>query len=257
MTCTLTVLGCSGGIGQGLRTTAFLLNEDTLIDCGTGVGDLTLDQLRKIDRVFLTHSHLDHITSLPFMLDAVGAERQRPLEVFGLAETLDVLKNHIFNNLVWPDFTRIPSSAKPWVTLNPLTVGQQVIRPEFKLTALPASHSIPGIGYAIESELSALVFTGDSGPCSAFWEAISQLNSLKHLIVETSFIDAEADLAKISGHYHPTQLVNNLNNLTSPDTQVWISHLKPGSESQIFSEILKLSTGKKPHQLAPGQKIHF
>ncbi len=110
----LKVLGCSGGIGGAQpRTTSFLLDDDILIDCGTGVGDLTLDELARIDHVFLTHAHLDHIAALPLMIDSVGELRQAPVQVHATPETIRILHSHIFNWLVWPDFSAIPDHHQP------------------------------------------------------------------------------------------------------------------------------------------------
>lgn len=149
MICTLKVLGCSGGIAKDLRTTSFLLNENILIDAGTGVGDLTLDQLRKIDYLFLTHSHLDHICSLPFLLDAVGVKRDKPLRVFGIRQTIEALQTHIFNNVIWPDFTKIPSPEYPCITTEIIQINQTIKLGEVEITALPVNHSIPANGYWI------------------------------------------------------------------------------------------------------------
>ena len=98
------VLGCSGAIAKDCKTTSFLLDGDILIDAGTGLGDLTLDEMRRIEHVLLTHSHLDHVAALPLMVDAVGASRARPLQIHGLPETIHALKAHIFNDVIWPDF---------------------------------------------------------------------------------------------------------------------------------------------------------
>ena len=78
------VLGCSGAIAKECRTTSFLIDDDVLIDAGTGVGDLTLSEMRCIDHVFLTHSHLDHVAALPLMVDAVAASRSTPIKVHAL-----------------------------------------------------------------------------------------------------------------------------------------------------------------------------
>ena len=119
----LRVLGCSGGIGGGLRTTSFLLGKHTLIDAGTGVGDLSVAELSQIDHLFLTHTHLDHIAMLPLLVDTVGAMRDRPLMVYATQATLDILRAHVFNWLVWPDFTEIPNKAAPWMQFVPFEVG--------------------------------------------------------------------------------------------------------------------------------------
>ncbi|WP_062308158.1 3',5'-cyclic-nucleotide phosphodiesterase [Polynucleobacter sinensis] len=248
MTCTFRVLGCSGGISQDLRTTSFLINDNILIDAGTGVGDLTLDELRKIDYLFLTHSHLDHICSLPLMLDAVGVNRPKPLIVYGIAHTIQALRSHIFNDVIWPDFTKIPSLEKPCVAFETIKIGQTVSVDHVQITALPVNHSIPANGYWIDSGEGALVFSGDTGPSKEFWEAInSNINSkkikndrtqdyLQHLIIETSFTNTEQELAKLSGHYHPESLVMNVQKLNSL-CSIWITHLKPDEAPKIMQEI--------------------
>ena len=118
------VLGCSGAIARDCRTTAFLIDQDTLIDAGTGVGDLTREEMLRIDDVFLTHAHLDHIACLPLMVDTIASGRAgRPLRVHALPHTLAALRQHVFNNLIWPDFTRLPCPDAPLLTFNPIDIG--------------------------------------------------------------------------------------------------------------------------------------
>jgi cAMP phosphodiesterase len=252
MVCTLQVLGCSGGIGKDLRTTAFLLNDNILIDAGTGVGDLTLGELRKIDYLFLTHSHLDHICSLPFILDVVGVNRPKPLRVFGIKHTIDALKQHILNDVIWPDFTKIPSLEKPSVVFTEIHLDETITLGKISIIALPVNHSIPGNGYWIDSGAGALVFSGDTGSSPEFWQAVNKLNQnskidaiakstnnrdyLQHLIIETSFTNIESELAKISGHYHPELLVADLEKLNIA-CNVWITHLKPDEAINIMAEL--------------------
>jgi phosphoribosyl 1,2-cyclic phosphodiesterase len=118
----LKVLGCSGGIGGTHRTTSMLLDEDILIDAGTGVGDLSLNEMAKIDHVFVTHSHLDHVTSIPFIVDSVGYMRSKPLTVHATQPTQEILKQHLFNWKLWPDFSEIPSKSKPHMRHQNLSV---------------------------------------------------------------------------------------------------------------------------------------
>ena len=100
----LRILGCSGGIGGDLRTTSMLLDDDVLIDAGTGVGDLSIGALAAIDHIFLTHSHMDHVACVPFVADTVGWLREKPITVHATRATLDILKEHLFNWKLWPDF---------------------------------------------------------------------------------------------------------------------------------------------------------
>ena len=250
MTNHLRVLGCSGGIGADLRTTSLLLNEHILIDAGTGVGDLSLDELRKIDHVFLTHSHLDHICSLPLMADAVGGSRDKPLKVYGIYETIHALQEHIFNNVIWPDFTKIPDAKHPFISLHLIEVNEPMKLGQITITALPVDHSIAANAYAISSDTGTLVFSGDTGVSEDFWKAVNQQKQLKHLIIETSFLDQEEKLAMISGHLSPSLLMSELGKLNPqachPEAKIWVCHLKPDGGDAIMHEIESLSSHSKP-----------
>ncbi len=124
ITMKLTVLGCSGGIGSGRHTTSLLVDDDILIDAGSGITTLDFEQLLKIDHVFLTHAHLDHVLGLPLLLDSVGDLRGAPVTVHALPEVLEVLSTHLFNWHLWPDFRDIPSAEAPWLRFEPLGFGE-------------------------------------------------------------------------------------------------------------------------------------
>ena len=142
----LRVLGCSGSIGgQHNRTTSFLVDQDILIDAGTGVGDLSLPELTLIDHIFVTHSHLDHVNSIAFFLDSVGALRPKPVTVYAMAPTIETLKKHLFNWDIWPDFTQIPTPEQPWLRYHEIDVGTVITLGGRKITALPAIHTVPGL----------------------------------------------------------------------------------------------------------------
>ena len=254
----LRILGCSGGIGKDLRTTSLLLDDDILIDAGTGVGDLSLDEMAKIDTIFLTHSHLDHIVSVPLLIDSVGARRDKPIRVFGLSTTIEALQQHIFNNVIWPDFSKIPSVDRPFLKLYTLNVGEVIAVDTRQITVLPASHSVAAVGYAITAGQSTVAFSGDSGPCPAFWDAIQTMAGLKHLIVETSFTDKDHVLADLSSHYCPISLSQTFQPI-DPAVQLWISHLKPGQAEQIMSELnhSERLAKKAPKPLIAGQVLVF
>ena len=140
------VLGCSGAIAKDCRTTSFLLDHDVLVDAGTGVGDLSLEEMAGIDHVLLTHSHLDHIAALPLMVDAVAARRATPLQIHALQATIDALKTHIFNNVIWPDFSILPTPAAPFISFHPLELGQTLLLAGKQIEALPAAHTVPAVG---------------------------------------------------------------------------------------------------------------
>ena len=141
------VLGCSEGIdGRHLRTTSMLVDQDILIDAGTGVADLTLAELAMIDHVFITHSHLDHIAALPLMIDSVADMRHTPVTVYATTATLQILQNHVFNWAIWPDFSEISIRETPVMRYKAIRVGQKTRFGSRIITPLPAEHSVPAVG---------------------------------------------------------------------------------------------------------------
>ena len=237
------ILGCSGGIGGELRTTAMLTDDDILIDAGSGVGDLSMDALLKIDHIFITHSHLDHIAFIPFLLDTVMGIRAEPVTVHASKETLAILRNHIFNWKVWPDFNAIPSAEAPFLRYNEIKLGETITLQGRKITALPANHVVPAVGYQLDSGVASLVFTGDTTSCDALWVAVNKINNLKYLIIETAFRNNEFELAKLSKHLCPSLLEAELGKLSLKNIEVYITHLKPGEGETIMHEIAESNLG--------------
>lgn len=252
----LRVLGCSGGIEAGARTTSFLLDHDILLDAGTGVQDLDLTELAAIDHIFITHSHLDHITSLPLLIDSVGNLRDKPLVVHALPETLEALKTHIFNWVIWPDFTQIPSPEQPWLVFAPFALGDAIELQGRVIRALPANHTVPAVGFLVSSGQASLAFTGDTGPNDAFWAQLNQVANLRYLIIENAFSNREESLARASRHLFPIQLGEELDKLTH-HTQVLITHLKPSDRATIAREVLSVGGRFAPRILQTGDVFEF
>jgi len=244
------VLGCSGAIAKDCRTTSFLVDGDVLIDAGTGVGDLTLAEMGDVDHVMLTHSHLDHVAALPLMVDAVASQRTTPLTVYGLPGTLAALQAHIFNNVIWPDFTRIPSREAPFVRFQTISIGQCLAINGKHIEVMSAIHTVPACGYAVSHGQSACwVFTGDTECNPAFWTRLAQLN-VGMLVIETAFSNREKDLAKRSLHLSPSALAAELDNIASNRSfPIYITHTKPAETEQIMTEI------QQPDAIIP-QPIH-
>lgn len=242
------VLGCSGSIGKDCRTTSFLLDDDLLLDAGTGVGDLTLDEMSRITHVLLTHSHLDHVAALPFMIDAVAASRHTPLHVHAPQATIDALKAHIFNNIIWPDFSRIPSAAKPFLCFHPLVPGQTLTLGGKHIEVLSAVHTVPAVGYAIRRSAgqSHWVYTGDTERNPALWQRLNQLD-VALLVIETAFSNGSADLAQRSLHLCPQTLAAELA-CRAPDQHypIYITHTKPAETARVMVEIKALLQATQP-----------
>lgn len=251
------ILGCSGGIGgRGFRTTSLLVDDDVLIDCGTGVGELSIDELVRVDHVFLTHSHLDHIAGLPLLIDTVGELRNQPLTVHASEPTLEILRTHIFNWAIWPDFSEIPSPGAPHLGYQALRLGVPVRLGAREFTALPATHTVPAVGYRLDSGAASLVYSGDTGPCPALWEVVNRIANLRYLLIETAFPDRDRHLATISKHLCPAMLAGELSRLERP-AEIYITHLKPGQSELTMCEIEAALSRFAPRMLENDQIFEF
>ncbi|HEY1773376.1 MAG TPA: 3',5'-cyclic-nucleotide phosphodiesterase [Gammaproteobacteria bacterium] len=246
------ILGCSGGIGAELRTTSMLVDEDTLIDAGTGLGDLTLDEMRQIRHVFFTHSHLDHTCGLPLLIDTIFDHLKTPLTVYGRVETLDAVRKHIFNWVMWPDFGELPGKHNPVLAYRPLALGERITLRERQFHMIEVDHTVPGAGYILERKGKVFAFTGDTYTNDTFWKAANAYPRIDALMVETAFANSNRKLADLAKHYCPETLAEDLKKFKH-DCPIYITHLKPGSEDVIFQEILAALPKRKVHRLKGGE----
>ena len=253
----LTVLGCSGSIGgNDFQTTSMLVDDDILIDAGTGVTSLRIEQLARIDHVFITHSHLDHIACLPFISDTVGELRDKPLIVYTTAETRAIIEAHIFNWVIWPDFSQIPTPEQPFIRFQTIELGEIIHLGERQITALPAAHTVPAVGYQIDSGKASLVFTGDTSSNAALWEQVNQISNLRYLIIETAFANKDIELAELSKHFCPQTLADELRCLTR-DAEIFITHLKPAQTALTTAELMQIGGRFTVQVLQPQQIFDF
>ncbi len=252
----LTVLGCYGGIGGARRTMSLLFDDDVLIDAGTGVGELTLEQMAKIDHVFLTHAHLDHSGFIPLLADAVAFMRQRPLQVHALPETIAVLKQNMLNGKLWPDYSIMPSVEQPYIRFVPVAIGVPSQLGSRRITPLPARHSVPAAGYWVDSGAASFVYTGDTTDCPELWAALNNIENLRYLMIETTLREADGAMAETYGHLSAGILARGLAHLQHP-AQLLIAHMEPGKEQQIMAEVTAACEKFQPVQVQQGQQFIF
>lgn len=253
------VLGCSGAIAEGSRTTAFLIDHDVLVDAGTGVGDLSLEELARIDHILISHSHLDHILAIGLLADSVmrlrAAQGRGPIQVHALPETLQALRQHIFNGVIWPDFTRLPSADQPVLQLAPFHLGERLVVSEKAFEVISAAHTVPAVGFALEGSDGWWVYTGDTGPNPLLWERLATM-PVTHLVIETAFGDEERDLACLSRHLCPAKLAIELAQLQG-NVEIHITHIKPGEVDAVMAEIAALPLKHRVTALSAGQVLEL
>jgi len=254
------VLGCSGAIAAGFKTTSFLLDEDVLIDAGTGVCDLDLEAMARIDHILLSHSHLDHVLGIPLMADAVMRQRTQagrpPVQVHALPQTLDALRQHVFNGVIWPDFTRLPDREHPILQFHPFAVGERLEFNGRAVEVLSAAHTVPAVGFAVDGGAAGhWVFTGDTGPNPALWQRLAGLK-LAHLVIETAFGNEECELAELSRHLCPRMLGQELAKLAG-SADVHITHIKPGEIAAVMAGVHALTTAHRIAALEAGRVFNL
>lgn len=230
------VLGCSGGINQNVATTSFLVDDDILIDAGTGVCDLSLEQMRRIKHIFVTHSHLDHIAAIPLLADTLFDDLSgQPLIVHALPETIKALQDHIFNWSIWPDFTALPHKNDAVLKFEAMTAGSFIKLCGRQVEMISVNHVVPAVGYCIKAEAKVFAFSGDTTSNENFWSSLNKYDSLDLLFVESAFANKDIELAKLAFHYCPELLAQDLPKLKHR-SKVCISHLKPGCEQEIMAQ---------------------
>lgn len=248
------VLGCSGGIGPGLRTTSLLIDNSVLIDAGTGVGDLSMDQMAELHHLLLTHSHLDHVCGLAFIVDNLFGVVEHTLRVHALPQTLGVLREHLFNDQLWPDFTRLLWKELPVVKLESIVPGMALTLDGIRFTAFRVDHSVPAVGYIADAGGPVFAFSGDTGGGPDLLTALNALPRLDHLMIEVAFPDEDAELGRIAKHFTPAVLGAELAGLRHRP-MLHLSHQKPGVERMIEAECAVALAGWNYRHLKPGDCI--
>lgn len=251
------VLGCSGGISQNVATTSFLVDEDILIDAGSGVCALPLAEMRRIKHIFITHSHLDHISSIPLLADTLFDDLiGRPLVVHALPETIKALQEHIFNWVIWPDFTQLPDKTNAVIRFEPMMSGSVIELSGRQIEMISVNHSVPAVAYRVSAAGKAFAFSGDTTSNENLWASLNKHGSLDLLFVESAFADKDLELAKMAFHYCPQLLAEDIPKLKHK-TKVCISHLKPGDEEEIIEQCQTALSGWDIHQLKIGDTFQL
>ena len=258
------VLGCYGADfyekkeGKAIRynPSGFLINRSVALDAGTLCGALTLTELTQIRYVFISHAHLDHIQSLPFLAEILYGKIQSPVVIVSIAEVIEVLQKHFFNGHLWPDFTRLPTSENRILAYQVIPVGKPMEIEGLKVTAIHVSHIVPTVGFIVEDDQSAIVYSGDTWQTEELWKVAAQIKNLKAIFVESSFPDQLSRLAMISGHLTPKLTLQEFNKVHRPDLPLYVYHMKPPYLDEIRRQIRGLRK-KGVHLLRDGQRLHF
>jgi ribonuclease BN (tRNA processing enzyme) len=251
------VLGCHGSQLPNHNTTSFLLGKNILIDAGAITQVLTLREQLLVDYILVTHAHLDHVRDIMFLADNLCyAKRKTPLRICSSRGILESIHRHLFNNVIWPDFSRIPSAKNPLVKFEILSTGRQKTLGDWRVRAIPVHHTVETMGFLMESKGKAALFLGDTGPTDEVWRLAGATKGLRAIFVETSLPVGMQGLADKTGHLTPRTLAAELKKLNGAIPNIYLYHMKPRYAGIIHREVASIAE-RKIHIIKDGQVIHI
>lgn len=251
------VLGCNGSQLPSFNTTSFLVDQSLLIDAGAITGVLSLEEQMKIEYIFVTHAHLDHIRDIMFLADNICYQHRRePLIVIGTKSVIEAIHRHIFNNVIWPDFSRIPNAKNPIIRFRVIKPGRKQMIGSLRITAINLHHVVETVGYIIEAPEQAVIFLGDTGPTENAWRVAGKTKNLKAVFVETSLPDSMKAVADMTGHLTPLSLAAELKKMTAVNPKIYLYHMKPNYRDVIREEVAAIK-GRKIRIIEDGQRIRI
>ena len=251
------VLGCHGSQLPGYNMTSFLVDERILIDAGTVTSALTSEEQSKIDYVFVTHAHLDHVRDIMLLADNICyLHRATPLVVLSTPPIIEALQTYLFNGIIWPDFSSIPDAVNPIVRFKAVLPGETIRLENLVVTVVMVNHIVETVGYVLTSERGSVIFVGDTGPTEEIWRVADGLQDLKAVFIETSLPDSQKDLACASGHLTPSVLKGEIMKLRNHRPDFYLYHMKIQLRESIRNEIAAIDD-MRLHVLHDGQNIRI
>jgi ribonuclease BN (tRNA processing enzyme) len=250
------VLGGHGGEALGFGTTSFLIDEKLLIDAGAVASTLSIDQQTKIDHILISHCHLDHIKDLAFICDNCFGLKRKPFQVHTHETVKGIIKAHLLNDVVWPDFTKLPNSENPTMVIHSLQEENELTLGEYKVLAVKVKHAHDAMGFIIEKGDSAVLFTSDTGPTERIWSVAKAQKNLKAIFTEVSFPNELQKVADISDHHTPFSIQKELQKMPS-GIPVILTHLKPHYRDSILKEMKGIGEGRVRVLEKDGEVFNF
>jgi cAMP phosphodiesterase len=238
------VLGSFGSEGPGQRPAAFLVNDRVLVDAGTVPGALAIDEQLEIEHALVTHAHLDHVVGLAFLTDSfAGAGARRPVVATGVEAVIQAMRAHMFNNVLWPDFSTIPTAAAPVLKFRALAEEAEQRVGDLWVTPVPVDHTVPTTGFIIHDGEIGFIYSGDTGPTTRLWQAARGLRGLRAVILECAFPNRLGALATASKHLTPAFVQREIEKIP-PDLPVWIYHIKPPFYQETAEELARIDPSR-------------
>jgi ribonuclease BN (tRNA processing enzyme) len=188
----LNLLGTTGYHPNNLRDTACMMLPEcgVILDAGTGMFRARdLLQTDTLD-IFLTHTHLDHIVGLTFLLDVLFEKEMKRVDVHGEAEKLNAVNTHLYSEFIFP--------VRPTFSWRPLD-GCVTLRDGGCLSWFPLKHPGGSIGYRIDWPDRSMAYVTDT-TADAAAPYVDKIRGVDVLLHECHFPDGWEELAEKTGH---------------------------------------------------------
>lgn len=231
------ILGCSGNFVGKHRTTAFLINDSFLIDAGTVTEAISRRGLKKIKQILISHTHIDHVKGLFPLVDELVMMGDYSIELISVPPILEIITKNLLNNLIWPDFTVIPSASKAVIRLRGIPMEELTGLGQVSVKPVLMTHTVYTVGFVVREGERGFMFTSDTGPTKRFWEVAGEEKEIEFIIADVSFPDRLADLATISGHMTPSMLMEHIDRYDLGSRFFYVTHIKPVFAREIMAEI--------------------
>lgn len=233
------IIGGHGGVSPGFKATSYLIDGKLLLDAGSVASGIQIEEQSNIDHILISHAHLDHISDLAFLADNCFGLKGRPFEIYANSPVREAIKTHLLNDVIWPDFTKLPNSENPTLRIHDVKPEMQLVLGDYRIMPIPVNHSTGALGFIIERKNASVVFTQDTGPTDKIWEYAREVKNLKAIFTEVSFPNSMAKVATASQHHTPATMKEEIKKMPK-DVPIFLGHLKPNFQSQLFKEIAEL-----------------
>ena len=251
------ILGCSGSEAIGHMPPGFLVNDVMMLDAGTITAALSIEAQSRITDILISHTHLDHVKSLLFLADNIVGRITKPVNIRAIPAVIDAIRKHLMNNIIWPDFTKIPTPKNPVLAYAPMELGRTVSVAGLKVKAIPMNHPVPAVGFIVGDGRSTFVYSADTGPNEALWKEAGKAKNLTGIIVDTSFPNSLGMIADASGHFTPGQLHQDLTKAkVGHNVPIYVYHIKPAHHRRVLKELNGLGR-KNVKILQEGKTYNF
>lgn len=257
----LRVLGSFGGDSPVCRMTSFLIDGSVVIDAGAITRALTIEEQRSIRHVLISHTHMDHTATLPFLIENIFGTHPEPVSIYCSKRVLGAVRRHLFNNDTWPDFSRIPDHLEPSVRFQEIVAGEPFVIAglpggDLEITAVPVNHIVPTTGFVLRQGSSSVIFTSDTGPTEEIWKVANETPDLRALITECSFPNRLQAVADISLHLTPSTLAGEIAKLER-EVPILIYHFKPPYIEELRRELAATEMAHPIEELEQDRTYRF